>query len=173
MKLLILISALILCPMPALAQVDQIARAEIEHIKALMLAADKRYEQRFDSQEKAVINALAAQKELSFTTAADAKEAVNKAQQATEKRFDSVNEFRAQLKDQQTTFMSRAEVEQRMKALTDVVALLQQRVDKTEGQGTGAANLWALIVGALGLLFGAVGLYLAFSRRGEMRRAQA
>jgi len=35
--------------------------------------------------------------------------AVNKAEAATEKRFESVNEFRAQLGDQSRTFMPRIE----------------------------------------------------------------
>ncbi len=68
------------------------------HISDLMRAADKRYEQRFDAQEKAVKDALAS-----------ADRAVNKAETASEKRLDSVNEFRKTLSDQTGTFLTRAE----------------------------------------------------------------
>ena len=68
------------------------------HIVKLLDAADKRYEQRFDAQEKAVREALAA-----------ADRAVIKAETAAEKRFDSVNEFRGQLKDQTSTMLTRGE----------------------------------------------------------------
>ena len=61
-------------------------------------ASDLRNQQRFEAQEKAVNAALAA-----------ADRAVVKAETAAEKLFDAVNEFRAQLKDQNATFLSRAE----------------------------------------------------------------
>lgn len=83
----------------SIAQTDVVARTEILHLKELLAAADRRYEQRFDAQEKAVQAALNA-----------AKDAVNKAEQASEKRLDSVNEFRAQLRDQAGTFVTRSEL---------------------------------------------------------------
>ena len=49
---------------------------------------DRRYEQRFRAQE----------------------EAVSKAEHSTEKRLEGMNEFRSQLKDQQATFVTRAEL---------------------------------------------------------------
>src|ERR1700726_2034245 len=61
-----------------------------------------------NSQEKAVAAALAA-----------ADRAVSKADFATEKRFDAVNEFRATLSDQAAHLMPRAECELRLKALED------------------------------------------------------
>jgi len=81
------------------------------HFEELLAEVDKRYEQRFEGQEKAVNAALTA-----------AKEAVAKAENAAEKRFDSVNEFRGQLSDQARTFMPRPESEQRMQTLDDKIA---------------------------------------------------
>jgi len=78
----------------SIAQTDVVARTEILHLKELLAAADRRYEQRFDAQEKAVQAALNAAK----------------AEQASEKRLDSVNEFRAQLRDQAGTFVTRSEL---------------------------------------------------------------
>lgn len=78
-----------------LALADDLSTKEL---KIIVDERDHRYSQRFDSQEKAVASALAA-----------AKEAVSKAENATEKRFDSVNEFRNTLKDQQGTYVTRSE----------------------------------------------------------------
>jgi|ERR1700677_767992 len=58
-----------------------------------------RNEQRFIAQEKAVEAALSS-----------AKTATEKAEFAAERRFDSVNEFRAALSTQQATYISRSEV---------------------------------------------------------------
>ena len=58
------------------------------------------YDQRFIDQDRAVQAALNA-----------AEKAVTKAETASEKRFDAVNEFRAQLADQAQTFIPRAEAE--------------------------------------------------------------
>jgi len=55
--------------------------------------------ERFASSERAIQAALAAVKEASL-----------KAEAATEKRFEGVNEFRYQLKDQAATFITRAEL---------------------------------------------------------------
>jgi hypothetical protein len=71
-----------------------------------MDAADRRYEQRFSDSQKAVDAALSA-----------AEKAVVKAEGAAERRFDSVNEFRATLEDQQRLLIPRLEAESRMAAI--------------------------------------------------------
>lgn len=77
-----------------------------EHFEAILAEKDKGYEQRFNAQEKAVNAALIA-----------AKEAVEKAEAAASKRFDSVNEFRQTLSDQTATFIPRPEYTQRLDSL--------------------------------------------------------
>ncbi len=89
---------------------DDIARIEIAQLKETVAALERKYselraadelrtEQRFAAQEKALILALAS-----------LKEAFDKFERAQEKRFESVNEFRGQLKDQAGTFVTRAEL---------------------------------------------------------------
>ena len=111
---------------------------------------DKRYEQRFEAQEKAVAAALQA-----------AKEAVTKAETAAEKRFDSVNEFRASLADQAANLMPRNEV-------TVIIASLAERVNKLEaghdistGRGKGLADSWGYLVGAIGAVAAVVAVIFA------------
>src|SRR5437899_1746011 len=70
--------------------------AEMRGLRHLLDERDMRYSQRFQAQEQAVSVALAS-----------AKEATNKAEAATSKRFDESNQFRAQLKDQAETMNPR------------------------------------------------------------------
>jgi hypothetical protein len=154
--------------------VDLLARSEIAHLKELLAAADKRYEQRFNAQEGAVSAALAAQEKSNAIVAGSAKEAVAKAEIAGEKRFDSINEFRGQLRDQQTTFMTRMEVDQRLSSLGERVTALQARVDQREGISTGASNLWGYFLGGsmliVAILGGVVTIYSLnrkVSRKGD------
>lgn len=98
------------------------------------------FEQRLTDQDKAVQAALTA-----------AKEAVLKAENATDKRFDSVNEFRQQLNDQTNTFLSRPEYNAQHKALEDKVSDLTDRVNTTDGKSSGVSASWGYLVGFLGI----------------------
>jgi phosphopantetheinyl transferase (holo-ACP synthase) len=61
-------------------------------IRAVIAEQDKRYEQRFEAQERATATALASTKEATVAALAAAKEAVIKAEAAAEKRFEGLNE---------------------------------------------------------------------------------
>lgn len=104
--------------------------------------------QRFIDQDKAVQAALLA-----------TKEAIQKAETATEKRFDSVNEFRAQLADQSNTLMPRQEYSVQHKALEDRVTDLNDRMNKVDGAKEGSqvtiGKIYAAIA-AVGVILGIV-----------------
>jgi hypothetical protein len=114
--------------------------------------------------KEAITAANSAQQDSVRAAFASAKEAVDKAASATEKRFDSVNEFRGQLKDQQLLLMPRAEAEVKVKGVSDAVAALQVRMDQQTGRGDGAATLWSILVAVGGLLIGALSVAAAFAR---------
>lgn len=108
-----------------LANIKELLESEICAIRKTIKESDRRYEQRFDAQEKATMVAITS-----------AKEAVTKAEASTERRFESVNEFRAALADQSSTLVSRTEVDQYNKALNEkieelskLVAELRSRLD--------------------------------------------
>lgn len=128
--------------------------------------------------EKAVAAALT-----STTTAIDKQEratemAITKQEIATEKRFEGVNEFRAQLADQAASFARRGEVEARFTSLTEkletavaqlnanVAALdrrtsdsftaLGSRLDLIKGSSQGYAALWGYLAGAIFLVIAIV-----------------
>ena len=90
------LALLLIASAPCLAQT---ADMTVRELYGIMVEREKANAQRFDAQEKAVAAALAA-----------AKEAVLKAEVSNDKRFESVNEFRNTLKDQQGTYVTRTEL---------------------------------------------------------------
>lgn len=110
---------------------EQVAglRRELENLRSML-------EERYATQTKAVDAAFVAQQTAMQTALTSAEKAVGvaqtaaaaavaKAETAAEKRFDSVNEFRAQLADQATTFIPRAETEARLATLTEKIDSLR------------------------------------------------
>lgn len=72
------------------------------------------------------------------------EKAVTKAEVATEKRFDGVNEFRQTLTDQNKTFASAERVDG-----------LAQRLDKIEGRSGGLSDGWRWMLLLIGIVIAA------------------
>ena len=88
--------------------------------------------------------------------------AVTKAEMATEKRFESVNEFRAQLADQQRTFLSRNEYELAHNSLEDKVNYIKECVNKIESRKEGSNVVWLYLVAAISILISVCSLLIDF-----------
>jgi hypothetical protein len=134
-----------------------------EYVVDLLLAYDKRYEQRHEASQRALEAALVAQKEAvkeafvaqnAAINAAltSAERAVLKAENASEKRFEGVNEFRAQLGDQQRTLMPRAEYESQNNALKDRLGILESFRTEALSRGTGAKEGYGWAIGLVGVI---------------------
>jgi hypothetical protein len=140
--------------------------AKIDAQRDALEAADKRYEQRFAAQESAVGSALVGQEKAVNAALVAADRAVLKAEGAAEKRFDAVNEFRAQLADQATTFLPRAEALVKFEALAEKLESVRlanmasvgrregQQSTKEEGRAIAAAII--AVLAALVALAGVV-----------------
>lgn len=111
---------------------------------------------RINSLEQAMLNGLST-----------SKEAVDKAERATELRFQSVNEFRAQLDDQQRTFMPRLEYEQAHNALISRVNELTARVSDREARVQGATDVWPILFGIVGVVGIVFGIFMAIRKTGQ------
>lgn len=98
------------------------------------------FDQRLDSMDRALIAARL-----------DAKEAIQKSDAATEKRFDGVNEFRAQLGDQARTLMPRTEAEQRLDQISEKQLRIEAKLERQEGKSGGLSAIipWLLAGGSL------------------------
>jgi ferritin-like metal-binding protein YciE len=133
------------------------------HIESLLMSYDKRYEQRHEAaqraleaalvaQKEAVREAFAAQREAINAALASADRAVSKAEIASEKRFDAVNEFRGQLGDQQRTLMPRMEAENRIASLAEKLAVLEGFRTEMLSKGTGSREGYAFAIGVIGVV---------------------
>ncbi len=132
-------------------------------INAMFEEKDLRYQQRFVAAELAVKDALVAQKEAVAAALAAADRGVTKAEVAAEKRFESVNEFRNTLKDQQAELMPRLEAAVMFRAINEKLDVLTTRIDKGEGKGQGANAFWGYFVAVAMLAvltFGAIAAFL-------------
>jgi|SRR6185369_100757 len=112
-----------------------------EHFEDLLEEADKRYQQRFNDTKIAVDAALAA-----------AEKAVTKAEMAAEKRFESVNEFRNTLSDQQRTLMPRAETEALFKVVEDKITVITSNQTRSDGKGVGIAQALGWILAGIAII---------------------
>jgi len=87
---------------------------------------------------------------------ASAEKAILKAETATEKRFDSVNEFRQAMRDQQETFASKSETNMRLedlsKRLDRVTSGMELSSGKSSGVVTAAIGLAWLVTTGIALL---------------------
>ena len=119
----------------------------VGELYAIMNERERSYNQRFDAQEKAVAAALAA-----------AEKAVTKAELAAEKRFDSVNEFRGQLKDQAANFATRNEIDIRFKSIEEKLVAADRGRNRLEGSTEGTRWLWGALITAAGLIIAAIAL---------------
>lgn len=91
-----------------------------------------------DAHAERVVLALAA-----------ADKAVLKAEAATEKRFESVNEFRQTLSDQTRSFISKVEFDAVRHTNAERIADLASRLDKIEGKAVGLNAGWVYLLGGL------------------------
>jgi hypothetical protein len=132
----------------------------IDHLTSLITGNDKRYEERFQAQQKALELGLAGlvRETQAAQTAAD--RAVLKAEAATEKRFESVNEFRGTLDNQQRTLIPRSEVDVIVKGLEGKIGNLETQVNTLRSVHQGIVGGWGYAVGAVGFLISIASLIM-------------
>jgi hypothetical protein len=126
-----------------------VSRLEFEAFKELMNERDKRYEQRANSTDERTSLALTS-----------SEKAVAKAETATEKRFDAVNEFRGQLKDQAATLMPRAEADSKFSSMTKEMEELKKVANTAQGRSSGFSASWGIAVSLAFVAIALVGLLL-------------
>ena len=129
----------------------ELFNSQIDNLKMLIDANDKNYNQRFENVIQATKSALDA-----------ADRAVNKAEMASEKRFDAVNEFRATLSDQQRTLMPRNEAELMIKSINEKVDALNLTTIARQSEKQGIGQGWGYAVGVVGLISLIVSCILRF-----------
>jgi hypothetical protein len=117
----------------------------IETVLAHMLALR-------DADKDATAVAFASQKAAIDAALAAADRAVLKAEAATEKRFEGVNEFRSALADQQRTFMPRSEADSRMASAMERISKIEDVIRASQAERAGIRGGWGYAVGVAGFI---------------------
>lgn len=143
-----------------------VMEAKLEAAHQTMNERDRRYEDRFTAMDEKTSLALTA-----------SEKAVVKAETATEKRFDAVNEFRGQLADQAANLLPRGEASAKFLAFeeklvridTDLRGLRESRSqitgDANRSDKTGNQMMWAIgllvaiVLGVASLALGGAALF--------------
>ncbi len=92
----------------------------------------------------------------------DIKESVKTAYASMEKRLEGMNEFRDQLKDQASKFVTRAEIDILMSRInSDIRELLQSKAN-LEGKASQQSVNMALLISVISIIVGIVAIILKF-----------
>jgi hypothetical protein len=142
----ILCKAKILCDTEHLAELIEDNKNNFEVILAEI---DKRYEQRFTSQQEATKSALAS-----------AGMAVDKAEANSERWRANANEWRGSMSDKDKLFMPRSEINPRLDAIDKSINELNTFRDVAIGKASQNSVFVALIIALAGLIIGLVRLFV-------------
>jgi hypothetical protein len=143
------------CTHPELIARTVALETGLKALRQVLDERDTRYTQRANSQDSAVKNALET-----------SEKAIIKAESATERRFEGVNEFRQTLADQAATLMPRAEYTVQHKALGDKVTvlenrmgLIQQEISGILARGGGMKEAWGYLAAVGGMVIAGLAIY--------------
>jgi hypothetical protein len=134
-----------------------------DYIERLSSEADKRYEQRFNDQdkavaaalagqEKAVAAALAAQEKFAAASLNAAQTAIDKAERNTKDWQNASNEWRGAMSDRERMFLTRNEYALGHADLARRIGDLEKSRDTGTGKTIGLNAFWGYLVGAAGLV---------------------
>jgi predicted transcriptional regulator len=130
-----------------------------EYLIALIHAAEQRSDARFESMKDQVDAAFRA-----------SQEAINKAELAADKRFESVNEFRAVLADQQRDLVTRqvlSSMSEKLEAAInrnrDDLSNLEKRLTLREGQTLGSRITGGVLVTVITVGVAILGLVIVLA----------
>lgn len=112
-----------------------------EHLEARIDAAERQLEARIDAVSAA-----------SNVATETAKEAVAKAEAATERRLEGLNELRAMVSDYQRDLLPRSEADSMIGNIQDRIDRLEKAHTTQTGRATGLAAGWAYLIAAVGLV---------------------
>jgi hypothetical protein len=135
-----------------LSHVLSLIEARYNATAARIDAVEQRLTERLNVADRNLHNTMVAQKESVLTAIAASDRAVTKAEISAEKRFESVNEFRNTLSDQQRNLMPRAEVAEVVNGLREKIAALEKQMDNFHSERQGLRGGWGFAVGVVGLV---------------------
>ena len=109
-----------------------ILQAKVDAVTALMEAKFVTFRVLVESQAEKVALALAVSEKAILKAEEATAKAIDKAEDAGNNRFAAINEFRKSLADQQTTFITRLEVDAAIERNNERITELAARLDRAE-----------------------------------------
>ena len=142
----------------ALAKVDAVQTAQQRAVEVAL----GQLEQRIQAVQNQAADRIDAMRREAKAALSAAELAISKSEVATERRFESVNEFRAQLSDQVRLFMPREVAEARiddlrrtsdgrLEEIRSRMDVMQARLDQASGSSAGTSRSIGYMLTALGL----------------------
>jgi hypothetical protein len=122
------------------------------YLLTIMDERDRRYEQRFGGIDKEFGSHVEQVRAETLSALQATEKAITKAEIATERRFEGVNEFRKTLSDQTNTFVARAEIEANQERIRERIQDLTDRINKGEGRDSGFHAGWGYLIAFIGVL---------------------
>jgi hypothetical protein len=147
-------------PKPPSSWTPEIVR---DHVLSVIEANDKRYEDKFTGQDKAVNAALAAQEKAVNAALAASEKAVLVAENNAEKWRANANEWRAAMSDRETRFANRGDLEaikERLDRMEGADKGVQRVVDTRRAANSNLIALASVIAGVVGAIVGAAFTFL-------------
>jgi chromosome segregation ATPase len=120
----------------------------------------KALNERVNALDRVLTSELKSQDEKVRLAMAASDKAIEKAETAMEKRFDSVNEFRKLADDILSTRAAKEELQAAVEKLEAKIDPLILYVTAQQGSTAGASRTWATIAGTALILIALAGLYL-------------
>lgn len=133
------------------SQVQQI-EAALHAAEALSYERISRLESGIDSADRQAATRVSALNDLVQQQFDSTREAVSKAEAANEKRFESVNAFRAQLGDQAAQFLPREVADAQFVELRKAIGLNTTRLDQQAGKQVGSTTTYGAMLAAASLI---------------------
>lgn len=121
-------------------------------------------EQRLQAMERLSQSRRQADKDFLTAIAAASERAISKVETATDKRFESVNDFRASLENNARMLMPRIESEKEVHALNKKIELLTATVNSRTERGVGISQSLSTFLAIAALLISAATFFVNFSK---------
>jgi hypothetical protein len=124
----------------------------VEHLRILLEERTRRFERELEATRDLLDERFAAAEKAVASALASAKEAVTKQENAADRRFESVNEFRATLQDQTSQFVSRLEFSAKVDALDSRIRDMARIQEQASGKDDGVSATKSGLIAGIGLL---------------------
>lgn len=159
----------------AIARIDDLRKAEVNRIDEKIELIDIKVQTQFTSAKEAVNTAFEAQEKAIGAALVGTREAINKSDATTDKRFDLLSEKIDGIAETiskntgaQGIYVTHSDLSIEMEKLrTSFESMLRPVINfmnSSQGQQKGVSSSWGVLLGAVGLISTIIGIFMIMSR---------